>query len=97
MSGLNADGGQGSAVTVLKPEMDEKIAIELVSGLYRLNVKTIKELNSYYDRNYRITVEEEHTNPHIHTHGRTGIPSRYSTQWIHKNPMLVCITLCLDQ
>ena len=74
MSGLNADGGEGGAGTVLKPEMDEKIFIELVSGLYRLNVKTIKELNSYYDRNYRIKVEEQHTNPHIHTlwpHGYT--------------------------
>ena len=79
MSGLNADGGEEGGCTlqpgvVIKPEIDEKIATELVSKLYGLKVKTIKEMNSYDDRNYTITVEEDHTNPHIETlwpHGYT--------------------------
>ena len=80
MSGTNTDGGELESNgtlqqgVVIRPDMDDKLAIELVSTLYGLKVKTIKELNSYDDRNYRITVEEDHTNPHIETlwpHGYT--------------------------
>ena len=40
-------------------------AISLIESLYGLHVTTIKELNSYDDRNYFITVGSDYSNPQI--------------------------------
>ena len=49
----------------IRPQMSQKTAIGLIESLFGLQVKTIKELNSYDDRNYFITVDSNYDNPHI--------------------------------
>lgn len=52
---------------IIRPQMTEKTAIHLVKTLYGLTVRSIKELNSYDDKNYLVQVDAEHTNPHLET------------------------------
>lgn len=54
---------------VIKPVMEEENAKALALKLFGLTVTSIKELNSYDDRNFLIQVESDSTNPHI-TAGR---------------------------
>ena len=51
--------------TVIKPVVSASLAESLLVRLYGLRSTTVKELNSYDDRNFRFTVEMETTNPHI--------------------------------
>ena len=63
--------GDTSAATMLqpgqsiRPQLSEGTAISLIESLYGLQVTTIKELNSYVDRNYFITVGSDYSNPQI--------------------------------
>lgn len=50
---------------VIRPTMGKEVAIKLALRLFGLTVTSIKELDSYDDRNYLIKVEGESTNPHI--------------------------------
>ena len=50
---------------VIAPQITLETAKKLVQDLYGLKVKSMKEINSYDDKNYRVEVESECTNPHI--------------------------------
>ena len=62
---------QDAASTSLQPGLDIKPkvtltqAARLVERLYGIKVKEIKELNSYDDRNYLITLEEVYEASHL--------------------------------
>lgn len=57
---------------VIKPSLSESTAREIIHRLYGLYVITLKELNSYDDRNYFITVKPEHSNPYMDTPSPDG-------------------------
>ena len=65
------DGGESAGAGILqpgqviKPQTNDDTARHLVEKLYGLKVKSVKELDSYDDRNYMVTVEQEHNNPYI--------------------------------
>ncbi|KAG0724731.1 Hydroxylysine kinase [Chionoecetes opilio] len=50
---------------VIRPKVSEEEAATLVRKIFGLTVSSIKELNSYIDRNFYIEVEEGSKNPHI--------------------------------
>ncbi|XP_050691555.1 hydroxylysine kinase-like [Eriocheir sinensis] len=50
---------------VIRPVMDEENAKTLARKLFGLTVTSIKELNSYDDKNFHLQVESESSNPHI--------------------------------
>ncbi|OWF56601.1 hydroxylysine kinase-like [Mizuhopecten yessoensis] len=57
---------------VIKPMIPEGVVEELVRKIYGLDVVSYKELNSYDDKNYHVTVTDRSSNPHIPevwTHG----------------------------
>jgi len=68
---MHNEGGDTGAATMLqpgqtiRPKLCEQTAISLIESLFGLQVRTIKELNSYDDRNYFITVDSNYDNPHI--------------------------------
>ena len=54
--------------TVIKPQLDEAKAIELIERLYGLKTVngSVKELNSYDDRNFMFKAKDDDVdNPHI--------------------------------
>lgn len=48
-----------------RPKTTLKSARDLVQRLYGLRVKSVKELDSYVDKNYLVKAEAEYDNPHI--------------------------------
>ncbi|KAK2176613.1 hypothetical protein NP493_652g03063 [Ridgeia piscesae] len=68
---MHNEAGDTSAATMLqpgqtiRPQLSQQTAIVLIESLFGLHVKTIKELNSYDDRNYFISVDNNYDNPHI--------------------------------
>ena len=50
---------------VIRPSLSPDEAGKLLTKLYGLTPQSVKEFNSYDDRNFRFTVEMETTNPHI--------------------------------
>lgn len=50
---------------LLKPNLSEAMAIDLVETLYGLKVIEIKSMISFNDQNFRIQVSKEHQNPYI--------------------------------
>ena len=68
---MHNEAGDTSAATMLqpgqtiRPQLSQQTAIGLIESLFGLHVKTIKELNSYDDRNYFISVDSNYDNPHI--------------------------------
>ncbi len=50
---------------IIRPQMTLDTARELGERLYGLKVKSVKELNSYDDKNYLLMTEPQSTNPHI--------------------------------
>lgn len=49
----------------IRPHMTVDTARDLVQHLYGLRVKSVRELNSYDDKNYLVKAEAECDNPHI--------------------------------
>ncbi|XP_043281704.1 hydroxylysine kinase [Venturia canescens] len=67
-----ADQGILTPGQQIKPKLDEKKAIELVTRLYGFKVKEISELNAYDDKNYHVVCEDSYENHHVaklHEHG----------------------------
>ena len=68
---MHNKAGDTSAATMLqpgqtiRPQLSQQTAIGLIESLFGVHVKTIKELNSYDDRNYFISVDSNYDNPHI--------------------------------
>jgi len=50
---------------VIKPQMSSEAAINLLSRLYGLRSTSVKEFNSYDDRNFYFKVGNEIKNPHL--------------------------------
>ncbi len=50
---------------IIRPQVTEEQAVSLVECLYGLKVTSIKQMNSYDDRNYYIKVADSVNNPHI--------------------------------
>lgn len=51
--------------TIIKPALTVEMAEDLLSKLYGLKAVSVKELNSYDDRNFLFKVDNKHDNPHI--------------------------------
>ena len=51
--------------TVIKPVVSATKAEDLLKKLYGMNMISVKELNSYDDRNFFFKVSTNHENPHI--------------------------------
>ncbi|KAI4497003.1 hypothetical protein M0802_007951 [Mischocyttarus mexicanus] len=49
----------------IRPNMNEKTAIDLLFKIYGITVTDIKELNAYDDRNYHVHCTKSHDNPYI--------------------------------
>ena len=50
---------------IIRPALTKPTAIEIIERLYGLKVKSITEQNSYDDKNYKISVEDEWCNKHM--------------------------------
>lgn len=57
---------------IIAPQISMKTAKRLVEELYKLRVNTIKELNGYDDKNYKVEVFPDTDNPHIKQVCTTG-------------------------
>ena len=55
---INGGDGVLKPGQVIRPEMTETVARELVRRCYGLEKTNIRELCSYVDRNYHVTVDE---------------------------------------
>jgi len=51
--------------TIIKPAVTPALASHLLTKLYGMKAESVKELNSYDDRNFLFAVSGEHENPHI--------------------------------
>ena len=69
MSSDNTPGGQSVSLEqreFIKPRLSEEYARKIVKSVFGLNVISIKEYYSYYDRNFHVIVDEKHwKNPYI--------------------------------
>ena len=69
MADGDSDTGASSVMLqpgqTIRPKVSERTVIHIIESLYGLHVLTIKELNSYDDRNYLVTVSSDHCNRHI--------------------------------
>ncbi|GBM95507.1 hypothetical protein AVEN_202682-1 [Araneus ventricosus] len=50
---------------LLKPNVSEQLAVDIVLRLYGLKVTEIKRMVSFDDQNFHIKVAKEYQNPHI--------------------------------
>ena len=50
-----------------RPDLSEEQAQHIVERLYGVQVTSISELNSYYDRNFHIVINDKHANPYLGT------------------------------
>jgi len=65
MSDAADDGSILQPGVIIKPQMDEQLAGQLIRRLYGLTPIKCKEFNSYDDRNYYFTVNLDTSNPNI--------------------------------
>ena len=52
---------------IIRPELSQEDASQLVEKLYGVKVKSISEQNSYDDKNYMVQLQQTWNNPHIKT------------------------------
>ncbi|CAH1796024.1 unnamed protein product [Owenia fusiformis] len=65
MDGSNEKEAELKPGQVIKPQMNENVAKNMVRILFGMEVTSIKEMASYDDRNYYVKVKEDHNNNNI--------------------------------
>jgi len=71
---------------VIKPQMDQDLAKQLLRDLYGLEPLTCKEFNSYDDRNFYFTVSSESKNSHLPLPSPDGYVLKITNSQDSKDP-----------
>ena len=71
---------------IIKPQLSLEEAKDLLKRLYGLTPITIKEFNSYDDRNFYFTVESKTSNPHLGTTWPHGYILKVTNKGDSKDP-----------
>jgi len=71
---------------VIKPQMNSEAAINLLSRLYGLRSTSVKEFNSYDDRNFFFKVGNEIKNPHLKDVCQDGYVLKVTNRQDSKDP-----------
>ncbi|XP_060063945.1 hydroxylysine kinase-like [Ylistrum balloti] len=74
---------------IIKPVIPEGAVEDLVRKVYGLDVKSCKELNSYDDRNYHVTVHDSSNNTHIPEVWKDGYILKILNSMDSKRPVIV--------
>ncbi|XP_069139819.1 hydroxylysine kinase-like [Argopecten irradians] len=74
---------------IIKPLIPEGVVEDLVKNIYGLDVIRFKELNSYDDRNYHVTVHDQSRNPHIPKVWEDGYILKILNSMDSKRPVIV--------
>ncbi|XP_033756896.1 hydroxylysine kinase-like [Pecten maximus] len=74
---------------IIKPMIPDGAVEDLVRNLYGLDVISSKELNSYDDRNYHVTVHNQSSNPHIPEVWKHGYILKILNSMDSKRPTIV--------
>lgn len=73
----------------IRPIVDDGIIVELVKKLYGLNVKSIRELNGYDDKNYWINCDNINDNVYIDKISADGYVFKIMNSLDSKNPKFI--------
>jgi len=72
---------------IIKPQLSLEEAKHLLKRLYGLNPKTVKEFNSYDDRNFFFTVDKENSNPYLGPTWPNGYILKVTNKVDSKDPL----------
>lgn len=73
----------------IRPKVNETTAVALVEGLYGLMVTTVKQLNSYEDKNFHIQVSDNFANPNVSELWSHGYTLKVLNCLESRNPSLI--------